>query len=318
MHVAYAATGAAGIVAAAEAAAATLAHRADFRGFHRVAGRGEIRLKSAALARLAESWGLRPGAKTITAAVERGGSAFAAGLLRGLFDADGSVQGTPGEGRQRSPHAKRRRPPRSRAAHAAAPRHRVDASTANAIRRGSRRCRTAAAEHEPYAARAHARARDQRREPPGVRRPRRIRRLREVGTPRVAARRLPARPQPRALHGHRRGAGRRRHRGRLRRDGGGRPRVRRQRPRRAQLRRTATARVRLLRPGQRRPDALRRRAVHARGALRLRRLRRRPSRSRCGCWTTCSTSPPGRCRSSGRRRWPSAASGWASPASATR
>ena len=96
--VAYAATGAAGIVAAAEAAAATLSHRADFRGFHRVAGRGEIRLKSAALARLAESWGLCPGAKTITAAVERGGSAFAAGLLRGLFDADGSVQGSQQKG----------------------------------------------------------------------------------------------------------------------------------------------------------------------------------------------------------------------------
>jgi ribonucleoside-diphosphate reductase alpha chain len=41
------ATGAAGIVAAAEAAAASLDHPSDFRGFHRIAGRGEARLKSA-------------------------------------------------------------------------------------------------------------------------------------------------------------------------------------------------------------------------------------------------------------------------------
>jgi len=97
-HVTWDATGAAGIVAAAEAAAGTLDHRSDFRGFHRIAGRGEARLKSAALGRLAHSFGLAPGAKTINSQIERGSSAFIRGLLRGLFDADGSVQGSQAKG----------------------------------------------------------------------------------------------------------------------------------------------------------------------------------------------------------------------------
>jgi len=84
----------AGIVAAAEAAVATLPHRADFRGFQRpVAGRGEARLASAPLRDLAFSLGMSPGHKTITPAMERQSSDFCQGLLRGLFDADGSVQG---------------------------------------------------------------------------------------------------------------------------------------------------------------------------------------------------------------------------------
>ncbi len=101
MHgsVARAATGANGIVQAAEAAAATLPHRADFRGFQRpLSGRGEIRMASAAVWHLAHDMGMRPGHKTITVAMERGSSAFAAGLLRGLFDADGSVQGAQDKG----------------------------------------------------------------------------------------------------------------------------------------------------------------------------------------------------------------------------
>lgn len=97
--VAYAATGAAGIVQAAEAAAATLGLRADFGGFQRpVAGRGEARMASAALRDLAFGLGMVPGHKTITPAMERQSSHFARGLLRGLFDADGSVQGTQDKG----------------------------------------------------------------------------------------------------------------------------------------------------------------------------------------------------------------------------
>lgn len=97
--VAYAATGAAGIVQAAETAAATLTHRADFRGFQRpMAGRGEARLASAALRDLAFSMGMEVGRKTITPAMEKTSSAFATGLLRGLFDADGSVQGSQEKG----------------------------------------------------------------------------------------------------------------------------------------------------------------------------------------------------------------------------
>jgi ribonucleoside-diphosphate reductase alpha chain len=92
-------TGAAGVVQAAEAAAATLAHRADFRGFQRpLAGRGEARLVSGALRTLAIDLGMRPGHKTITPAMEQRSSDFGAGLLRGLFDTDGSVQGSQEKG----------------------------------------------------------------------------------------------------------------------------------------------------------------------------------------------------------------------------
>ncbi len=91
---AYAQTGAGGIVLAAEAAAATLSHWADFQGFQRpVLGRGEARMVSAAVRHLAHGMGMRPDRKTITPTMEKTSSAFAAGLLRGLFDADGSVQG---------------------------------------------------------------------------------------------------------------------------------------------------------------------------------------------------------------------------------
>ena len=96
---AYAQTGAGGIVRAAEAAAATLSHRADFGGFQRsIAGRGEARMASAAVWQLAHDMGMRPGHKTITPAMEKTSSDFAAGLLRGLFDADGSVQGAQEKG----------------------------------------------------------------------------------------------------------------------------------------------------------------------------------------------------------------------------
>jgi ribonucleoside-diphosphate reductase alpha chain len=96
----YALTGAAGIMAAAEAAAHTLGHRADFRGFQRpvAGGRGEARMASAPLRDLAFSLGMWPGSKKITPAIERQSSDFARGLLRGLFDADGSVQGTQEKG----------------------------------------------------------------------------------------------------------------------------------------------------------------------------------------------------------------------------
>ena len=90
---------ASGILQAAEAAAMTLPHRADFRGWQRaVEGRGEFRLASGALRRLALALGMAPGHKTITPAIEAGSSDFCRGLLRGLFDADGSVQGSQDKG----------------------------------------------------------------------------------------------------------------------------------------------------------------------------------------------------------------------------
>ncbi len=91
--------GAAGIIAAASEAIAVLSHRSDFQGWQRtVARRGERRLASAPLRDLASSLGMSPGHKTITPEIESASSAFAEGLLRGLFDADGSVQGSQDEG----------------------------------------------------------------------------------------------------------------------------------------------------------------------------------------------------------------------------
>ncbi|MDO8440154.1 MAG: LAGLIDADG family homing endonuclease [Polaromonas sp.] len=88
-----------GIMAAAQAAIHTLDHRSDFRGWQRpIEGRGEVRMASAALRDLALSLGLAPGHKTITPAIEQSSSAFHVGLLRGLFDADGSVQGSQDKG----------------------------------------------------------------------------------------------------------------------------------------------------------------------------------------------------------------------------
>ncbi|MDP1692818.1 MAG: LAGLIDADG family homing endonuclease [Burkholderiaceae bacterium] len=85
--------GVGGVMQAAEAAARTLPHRADFKGWQRaIEGRGEQRLVSGALRKLALELGMAPG-RPITAAMEEASSDFAAGLLRGLFDADGSVQG---------------------------------------------------------------------------------------------------------------------------------------------------------------------------------------------------------------------------------
>ncbi len=97
--VTYAASGAGGIINAAVQAATTLPHRADFKGFQRpIADRGEARMCSAALRHLACGLGMSPSHKTITPAMERQSSDFAQGLLKGLFDADGSVQGAQDKG----------------------------------------------------------------------------------------------------------------------------------------------------------------------------------------------------------------------------
>jgi len=71
----------------------SLPHRSDFAGWMEVSGRSEHRLKLASLRDLAFELGLRPGDKAITPAVEKTSSDFHRGFLRGLFDADGSVQG---------------------------------------------------------------------------------------------------------------------------------------------------------------------------------------------------------------------------------
>jgi len=90
--------GIAGVMEEAERAMRRLPHRCDFCGWHAVAHRNEWRMKSAALRDLALSVGMRPGAKGITPAMEKASSDFYEGFLRGLFDADGSVQGTQTKG----------------------------------------------------------------------------------------------------------------------------------------------------------------------------------------------------------------------------
>ena len=87
-----------GVMEAALAAARTLPHRADFTGWMEVKGRNEWRLSLAAIKTLAETMDLSPGCKTVTPAMEKTSSDFHRGLLRGLFDSDGSVQGTQAKG----------------------------------------------------------------------------------------------------------------------------------------------------------------------------------------------------------------------------
>ena len=86
------------VMAEALRAAKTLPHRADFRGWQEISGRNEFRLSLAALGRLAEEVGMRPGDKAITPALEKASSECYRGFLRGLFDADGSVQGSQAKG----------------------------------------------------------------------------------------------------------------------------------------------------------------------------------------------------------------------------
>lgn len=78
--------------------AKTLPHRADFSGWSEVGGRSEWRLKSAALRDLAKQLGMSPGDQPITPALEKLSSDACRGFLRGLFDADGSVQGNQSKG----------------------------------------------------------------------------------------------------------------------------------------------------------------------------------------------------------------------------
>ncbi|WP_142848993.1 LAGLIDADG family homing endonuclease [Telmatospirillum sp. J64-1] len=90
--------GIAAVMEEALEAARRMPHRSDFVSWMEVPGRGEWRLSLAALRRLALALGLSPARKTITPAVEVCSSDFYRGFLRGLFDADGSVQGSQQKG----------------------------------------------------------------------------------------------------------------------------------------------------------------------------------------------------------------------------
>jgi ribonucleoside-diphosphate reductase alpha chain len=76
-----------------------LQHRSDFQGFGKpIIDRNETRLCLASLGRLASAYGMSPAAKRITPEIESASSEFQAAFLRGLFDADGSVQGRQDKG----------------------------------------------------------------------------------------------------------------------------------------------------------------------------------------------------------------------------
>ena len=94
----YERPGVAAVMDRALSAAMTLPHRSDFRGWMEVPGRGEYRMSLAAVRHIVLGLGARPGAKTITPAMEGASATFCRGLLSGLFDADGSVQGTQAKG----------------------------------------------------------------------------------------------------------------------------------------------------------------------------------------------------------------------------
>jgi ribonucleoside-diphosphate reductase alpha chain len=87
-----------GVMDAALAAAHRLPHRSDFVGWAAVPAQGQYRLTLGALKRLALAHGMQPRAKRITPAIERRPAAFCRAFLRGLFDADGSVQGSQEKG----------------------------------------------------------------------------------------------------------------------------------------------------------------------------------------------------------------------------
>ncbi|MEA2052952.1 MAG: LAGLIDADG family homing endonuclease, partial [Euryarchaeota archaeon] len=78
--------------------AQSLPHRSDFMGWSAVKGRNEYRLSMGYLKGLTQKLALNPGKKEITEKIEKSSSDFCRGLLRGLFDADGSVQGNQSKG----------------------------------------------------------------------------------------------------------------------------------------------------------------------------------------------------------------------------
>jgi ribonucleoside-diphosphate reductase alpha chain len=68
-------------------------HRKDFKGWTYVQQRNEYRLSCAYLQSVCKGLALEVGSKKITDEIESASSEFYRGLLQGLFDADGSVQG---------------------------------------------------------------------------------------------------------------------------------------------------------------------------------------------------------------------------------
>lgn len=81
-----------------EGIVATYNHRADFRGWRKVANHNFYTLKMLAITKLANELGLFRGNKTITREIEMTSSDFYTGFLQGLFDTDGTVIGDQNKG----------------------------------------------------------------------------------------------------------------------------------------------------------------------------------------------------------------------------
>jgi ribonucleoside-diphosphate reductase alpha chain len=90
--------GSASLMRAVEDASTVFRRRADHSGWAKVSDRNEYRFNLAALRDLAFDLGMTVGGKTITPAIERTSSNFYRGFLRGLLDADGSIQGSQEKG----------------------------------------------------------------------------------------------------------------------------------------------------------------------------------------------------------------------------
>ncbi len=82
------------LMKAAGDSAVTLPHRSDFKGFQTmISDRNEHRMRLSALKNLAEEYGITAGNKKVNEKLEKTGSDFHIGFLRGLFDTDGTVVG---------------------------------------------------------------------------------------------------------------------------------------------------------------------------------------------------------------------------------
>jgi ribonucleoside-diphosphate reductase alpha chain len=90
--------GARGIRTLAYDYARKLPHRSDFAGWMKVKDREEYRMAMGHLKTIAHELGMKPGSKSATEHVEKTSSDFYRGFLKGLFDADGSIQGSQSKG----------------------------------------------------------------------------------------------------------------------------------------------------------------------------------------------------------------------------
>ncbi len=91
-------TGAYSMMQVVDDAVVDLNKRSDFTGWHEIKGRSEYRLSLSAITEIAKDLDVVQGNKIITDEIEKSSSDFYKGFIKGMFDADGSVQGTQEKG----------------------------------------------------------------------------------------------------------------------------------------------------------------------------------------------------------------------------